>query len=155
MTGHYQDEVEMINHFHKHSLPIPRTFSIIIFEFPNDITIEMTEVYQYEELGIFQLLEELSHNKNYPTHPSIRKLKAYDIKNQTELLRTLTVYFEKDKNPNEASQQLHIHVNTLNYRLKRISEIGQVRLKDLIQKMSIFLDIKLIQYQQMIIKDHL
>ncbi|MGE6719325.1 PucR family transcriptional regulator [Peribacillus frigoritolerans] len=112
--------------------------------FPDDMAL----ILHYEELGMFQMIGSLASNKQRRVHPSILKLKAYDMKNQTELLQTLTVYLEKDCNPNEASKNLHIHVNTLNYRLKRISEVGNIRLKDPIQKMSLFLNIKLNQYDE-------
>ncbi|RID86045.1 PucR family transcriptional regulator [Peribacillus asahii] len=117
--------------------------------------LELASVLHYEDLGIFQLLEKLSSDHKHLPHPSIRKLQEYDQKNQTSLLHTLTVYLETDGNPNEAAKQLHIHVNTLTYRLKRITEIGNVRLKDPLQKMSIFLDLKLIQYRQTMKKEHL
>ena len=97
---------------------------------------------------MFKIIEKLARNKQRRVHPSILKLKEYDMNNQTYLLQTLTVYLEKDCNPNEASSNLHIHVNTLNYRLKRISEVGNIRLKDPIQKMSLFLNIKLNQYDE-------
>ncbi|MFC8050301.1 helix-turn-helix domain-containing protein, partial [Bacillus subtilis] len=38
---------------------------------------------------------------------------------------------------------LNIHVNTLNYRLKRISQIAEIDLKNVNQKFTIYLDIKL------------
>jgi len=117
--------------------------------------LELASVLHYEELGIFQLLEKLSNKNDYLPHPCIRKLQEYDEKHQTSLLHTLTVYLEMDGNPNDASKQLHIHVNTLTYRLKRITEIGHVRLKDPLQKMSIFLDLKLVQYQQAVKKESL
>ncbi|MCK1993132.1 PucR family transcriptional regulator [Peribacillus muralis] len=110
--------------------------------FPDDMQL----LVHYEELGMFQMIEAFAGHKQRHAHPSILKLKAYDMKNQTELLQTLAVYLEKDCNPNEASRNLHIHVNTLNYRLKRISEVGAIRLKDPIQKMALFLNIKLDQY---------
>ncbi|NCT35173.1 hypothetical protein GTW56_00025 [Bacillus sp. EB93] len=108
--------------------------------FPDDMAL----ILHYEELGMFQMIGSLASNKQRRVHPSILKLKAYDMKNQTELLQTLTVYLEKDCNPNEASKNLHIHVNTLNYRLKRISEVGNIRLKDPIKKCPSFLTLNLI-----------
>lgn len=245
LTGHYQEESEIIENFTKLSIPVPVVFSLLVFEFPEEINreverfisymltttqkihcflfaidqnrlilftgsnqengstfstyefipyfilemqrrfgvghilgasgnmyksltdvkssyeeaqytlkmktvfpIDMKYILHYEELGMFQMLEVFASNKQRTVHPSILKLKAYDLKNQTELLHTLTVYLEKDDNPNEASRTLHIHVNTLNYRLKRISEIGNIRLRDPIQKMSLFLDIKIDQYNE-------
>ena len=108
---------------------------------------DLKDILHYEELGIFQMIETLAGMKGRQPHPSLIKLRAYDEKNQTELLPTLAAYLEKDCHPNETSRNLHIHVNTLNYRLKRIAEVGQVRLKDPIQKMALFLDIKLQQYR--------
>ncbi|MGE7876593.1 helix-turn-helix domain-containing protein [Peribacillus muralis] len=247
LTGHYQDESEVIENFTKFSLHVPVVFSILVFEFPKEInreveryisymltttqkinsslfaidqnklilfagandenssfftaslyefipffilemkqrfgvehilgtagntyknfldvkssyeesqyTLRMKNIFpddmklivHHEELGMFQMIEALAGNKQRHAHPAILKLKAYDRKNQTELLQTLTVYLEKDCNPNEASRNLHIHVNTLNYRLKRISEVGTIRLKDPIQKMSLFLNIKLDEYDE-------
>ncbi|MDQ0219896.1 PucR family transcriptional regulator [Peribacillus cavernae] len=112
--------------------------------FPED-TETMT---QYKELGIYQSLDMLVKSQYSETgNVSISMLTAYDAKNQTDLLQTLQVYLEKDCNPNEAAKQLHIHVNTLNYRLKRITDIGEINLKDPLQKMSLFLGFKLKQYE--------
>lgn len=117
--------------------------------FPKD-TCNMT---QYQELGIFQLFDILAQNRNSLTSPaSIQLLKSYDSKNHTDLLYTLQVYLEKDCNPNEAAKLLHIHVNTLNYRMKRIADIGVINLKDPLQKMSLYLDLKLTQYEDFLKK---
>ena len=58
-------------------------------------------------------------------------------------METLEVYLNKDCNIHEASKALNVHTNTLNYRLKRISEIGEINLKDPNEKITLFLDIKL------------
>lgn len=116
---------------------------------------ELNTIYRYQDLGIFQLFKWYPGTHSHSNHPSIQILQEYDQKNHTELLHTLTIYLEADGNPHEASRLLHIHINTLNYRLKRISEIAQVQLKDPYQKMSILFDLKLCQYQQQAMKEYL
>lgn len=121
----------------------------IKYAFPVD-TENMT---QYRQLGIYQAMDLLIESRYSETeHPSIQLLKDYDAKNQTDLLRTLKAYLEKDGQPNETAKYLHIHVNTLNYRLKRISEIGEINLKDPLLKMSLFLSFKLSQYGEFLKK---
>lgn len=57
-----------------------------------------------------------------------------------------------DSNMNEAAKALHIHLNTLSYRLKRIAEIGEINLRDPHQKVTLFIDLKLERLQE---KEHL
>lgn len=40
-----------------------------------------------------------------------------------ELLQTLVTYYDKDLSIKETSEALHIHINTLHYRLKKIEEL--------------------------------
>jgi DNA-binding PucR family transcriptional regulator len=111
---------------------------------------ETTGIYNYQELGVFQFIDHLyekrmqDHYQNY----YIEKLKEYDLKHQTQLLDTIEVYLRFDCNINDASKALHVHVNTLNYRLKRISELTELNLKDPNQKMNLFLDLKLEQMKK-------
>ncbi|MFB8735669.1 helix-turn-helix domain-containing protein [Bacillus sp. SL00103] len=42
-----------------------------------------------------------------------------------------------------AAKQLNIHINTLNYRLKRITDIAEIDLKNMNEEMTIYLDRKL------------
>ncbi|MER2260311.1 MAG: helix-turn-helix domain-containing protein, partial [Priestia megaterium] len=45
-------------------------------------------------------------------------------------------------------KELNVHMNTLSYRLKRISEIGDINLKDVNQKITLYIDIKLMKYKK-------
>jgi DNA-binding PucR family transcriptional regulator len=57
------------------------------------------------------------------------------------------VFLEKDSNVHEAANTLNVHTNTLNYRLKRISEIGEINLKDPNQKITLYIDLKLEKFK--------
>ena len=50
-------------------------------------------------------------------------LAAYDARNHTQLVETLAAYFAARSSPTEAAARLHLHRNTLLYRLQRIREI--------------------------------
>ncbi|WSG19502.1 helix-turn-helix domain-containing protein [Nonomuraea sp. NBC_01738] len=50
-------------------------------------------------------------------------LEAYDAANQTELVETLQAYVAESGNWASTAERLHVHVNTLRYRLKRIEEL--------------------------------
>ncbi len=45
------------------------------------------------------------------------------------MVKTLEHFIDADSNVNTAAKALNIHVNTLNYRLKRISQIAEIDLK--------------------------
>ncbi len=49
---------------------------------------------------------------------------------QSEYLATLACYFRENNSPQRASRILHVHPNTVAYRVKRIEEITGLRLDD-------------------------
>lgn len=106
---------------------------------------EMSELYSYQQIGIYRYLDIILEKKRMDNYenPTLLKLIDYDNIHKSHMLETLEVFLNKDSNVNDAAQALHVHTNTLNYRLKRISEIGEIDLKNPNQKMTLFLDIKL------------
>lgn len=111
--------------------------------------VDVEHIYGYQNLGIYQFLDVLleKRTKDGFKNQALEKLKAYDRKHHSELVETLDVYLNKDYNVYETASTLNIHTNTLNYRLKRISEIGEINLKDPNQKFTLYLDIKLERYK--------
>lgn len=61
---------------------------------------------------------------------SIGSLLLEDEKNNTELYHTLKVYLLCENNITAAAKTLHIHRNTLVYRLKQIKECMDVDVND-------------------------
>lgn len=53
-------------------------------------------------------------------HPYINKLLEFDRKNKTELLKTLRIYIESNRNANVTSSKLNIHRSTFFYRFNKI-----------------------------------
>ncbi len=99
----------------------------------------------YHELGIYQFLDTIYEKQQRQSYHNemIRTLQEYDAQHKTELYHTLETYLTLDENLNKASEVLHIHMNTLLYRLKRISELTNIDMKSPHQKIMIYLDFKM------------
>lgn len=63
-------------------------------------------------------------------HPAISVLENYDRKNRTDLLLTLETYLRQNCSQNRTAEALHVHLNSLKYRLRRIVELTSLDLRD-------------------------
>jgi purine catabolism regulator len=86
----------------------------------------------FGDLGLYRLLLSLQDSPALREfyEETVAALVEYDRRNKTELVRTLEGYFEAHDSPTEAAQLLHVHRNTLLYRLRRIEEITGLSLDD-------------------------
>jgi purine catabolism regulator len=85
----------------------------------------------FSDLGVYRLLLELRTSSELRSfyHQTLGALAEHDRANGGELLHTLDGYFAALGNLHQAAEQLHIHRNTLIYRLRRITEISGLSLK--------------------------
>ncbi|MCD9023795.1 PucR family transcriptional regulator [Cohnella silvisoli] len=99
---------------------------------------EMNSVHWYADLGFYRLLPAILKEKRDHCYENecLQKLYSYDLEHNGNLLRTLEIYLSNDCRMKETAEFLHIHDNTLNYRLKRISEIGGIDLNNMDQKVT-------------------
>lgn len=106
---------------------------------------ETEQIYGYHDLGIYRFLLRLKQWGDGEGYENIRlrRLKQYDRDNQTNLLETLETYLDAAGKGNVTAQQLHIHINTLSYRLRRIEEIMRVNLDNQNHRTALYLDLKL------------
>ncbi|MGD6940440.1 PucR family transcriptional regulator [Cytobacillus gottheilii] len=106
---------------------------------------EMDDINSHRQLGIFRYIELLMEKRRQDpfVHPALEELQNYDQEHKTMLLQTLESYINYDSNVNDTAKKLHVHVNTLTYRLKRITEISGIDLKNTNQKVSLFLELKM------------
>ncbi|MBV8152738.1 MAG: helix-turn-helix domain-containing protein [Candidatus Eremiobacteraeota bacterium] len=81
----------------------------------------------HDDLGMYPLLlrggvtrEELHRFAERVLEP----LRAYDEKHQTELVRTLRLFFDVGQNIKVAAAELSVHRHTIFYRLRQIGDIG-------------------------------
>ncbi|PFO07405.1 diguanylate phosphodiesterase [Bacillus sp. AFS076308] len=90
----------------------------------------LTGIMNFEEIGINRLFI------NHPNEELNAFINEVFLPLQTEndqslmLEQTLLVYMENDRTPGKTAQLLHIHVNTLYKRLKKIEEILNISLTD-------------------------
>ena len=104
---------------------------------------EIPNIIHYRELGIFRYMDFILEKKKLDgyQHPIIEKLDQYDLVNKTNLLETLEIFISHDSNVNDAAKKLHVHTNTLLYRLKRITEISDLNLKNANEKVSLYIEL--------------
>ncbi|WP_446899046.1 PucR family transcriptional regulator [Clostridium sp. LBM24168] len=89
-------------------------------------------IVSYSDLGIFRLFFEMNTYNEMKKlfNENLLKLKEYDEKNSSYLIKTLNAYLKNNRNLGKTSEELYIHRNTMKYRVKRIEEILQCNLKD-------------------------
>lgn len=85
-------------------------------------------VYQYDSFNSYYPIYAYIQNHSADTlvNPAIQKLVEYDIQKGTELLKTISVYFDCLLDSNTAAERLHIHRNSLYKRLEKIREISGI-----------------------------
>jgi hypothetical protein len=66
-------------------------------------------------------------------------LLAYDAEQHGDLVHTLRVFLECSASPARAAKVLHVHVNTLRYRITRASELLGIDLTDFTNQVDIYL----------------
>lgn len=69
-------------------------------------------------------------NLNMLCPMGLQKLEMYDLRNDTQYYNTLYHYLKNERNVTLTSQQLHLHRNSLLYRINRINEITEFDLDD-------------------------
>jgi hypothetical protein len=82
-------------------------------------------VVAYDELGAYPLCYEGADVPRLRAFSNavLEPIRAYDEKHQTELERTLRLYFSVGENVKTAAAQLNVHRHTVFYRLRQIGEI--------------------------------
>jgi sugar diacid utilization regulator len=86
----------------------------------------------HDELGAYPLLlagADAAMLREFSAR-ALAPLRAYDEKHQTELERTLRLYFSVGENVKTAAERLNVHRHTVFYRLRQIGEICSCKLED-------------------------
>ncbi len=79
----------------------------------------------FEKLGVYRLIYAAEHLPELCTFQdeALGSLIAYDRDRGAELVKTLEAFFAANCSPKEAATLLHVHRNTVLYRLERIADI--------------------------------
>jgi purine catabolism regulator len=99
----------------------------------------------FGDLGLYQLLTALGDNAEARRffRKTLGLLITHDRDHKGELVETLEGFFECHGNLSQTANRLHIHRNTLSYRLERIAAITRLDLNDPDARFSLQLALKL------------
>ncbi|MBK9712169.1 MAG: helix-turn-helix domain-containing protein [Kouleothrix sp.] len=101
-------------------------------------------VLDFSDLGVYRLLVLLRESPElwdfYRT--TLASLTDYDHKQHAELLKTLEAFFANLGNLARTAEALHVHRNTLLYRLERIAAISGLNLDDAEERLALWLALK-------------
>ncbi|HEY0577046.1 MAG TPA: helix-turn-helix domain-containing protein [Pseudonocardia sp.] len=86
---------------------------------------EFGGVTAFADLGIHRLLVRIPDITELRTFAGevLGELLEQDNPNNAEYLATLSCYFAENSSPRRTAQRLHVHPNTVSYRIRRIEEI--------------------------------
>jgi purine catabolism regulator len=106
---------------------------------------QASPVTYFGDLGLYQLLTALSSNPEAARffRKTLRPLIEHDDNRNAELVETLDAFFSCHGNLSQTAVRLHIHRNTLAYRLERIAAITRMDLDDPDARFSLQLALKL------------
>jgi purine catabolism regulator len=102
----------------------------------------------YEALGFYKVLFNVSNRQELEAFRSeiLQPLHNYDQRHNGELLVTLSAFLEDSDNVIAVAERLHIHRNTLRYRLQKIEEITGRKLTDTQDRMHLYFATVVDQY---------
>ena len=102
------------------------------------------QVINYDRLGVYRLLAQVEDRAGLEAFAGrvLGPLSAYDKARGTPLLKTLEVYLQRHGNLRQSARDLHIHLNTLHYRLRRIGEVTGMDLKDADARLDLLLALR-------------
>jgi hypothetical protein len=75
----------------------------------------------------------------------LARLEAYDLEHQSNLVETLDCWLHQFGDVTSTAERLHVHKNTLRYRLRRIEEVSGVALDDPEQRFELMLEFRVRQ----------
>ena len=88
------------------------------------------QVVAFEDLGVHRLLlqvPDLAELRSFAAE-ILGKLGGRDHQRGAELMSTLACYFRENSSPQRTARALHVHPNTVAYRIRRIQEITGIQL---------------------------
>lgn len=99
-------------------------------------------------LGLFPFISSIMQtlNTEHLISPVIDKLADIDIIRNTAYLKTLYMYIKCGKNPRLTCNKLFIHRNTLDYRIRKITELTEIDWDDGDLLFRLFLSVEVIRF---------
>jgi len=101
-------------------------------------------VLAFGDLGVYRLLIRLRETPELWSfyRETLSSLAEYDKRQHADLIKTLEAYFNHLGNLRATSEALHVHRNTLLYRLERIKEISGMDLDNAEEHFALWLAVR-------------
>ena len=105
-------------------------------------------LYYYKDLAIFDMFDIFSTQRDLKDlcHPALLSLLEYDEKYKTNFADTLHAYVQNGQSQTKSANTLHIHRNTLTYRISKIAKIMRIDLDDSTLMLHLHLSFKILDY---------
>jgi purine catabolism regulator len=99
----------------------------------------------FAALGLHRLLVAMTQHAEMDDfyQQTAGALVAYDDRTGSGLMETLDAFFHSHGSPTDTAHRLHLHRNTVLYRLRRIEEIGGLRLDDPATRLNLHLCLRI------------
>jgi DNA-binding PucR family transcriptional regulator len=107
-------------------------------------------LYWYEDYAIFHVVDAASQCGNLLNffHPALLKLLDHDQKSHTNYASSLKAYLESERNIVLSASILHIHRNTMVYRIGKIEEITGIDFQDSSLRLHFLMSFKMLDYMK-------
>lgn len=101
----------------------------------NDILHLKQKINYYTDYQFFDFLHEIRNNVNCENfyHRIVMDIDEYDRLHNTEFGKTLFEYLKSDKSILKTCSNMHLHKNTVNYRINKIKEIFDINFENTLE----------------------
>lgn len=106
--------------------------------------------YTYEDYAVYHFMNvrgELENSIQF-CHPALFVLVDYDQKHSTNFVTSLYVYLNNDKNIVKSAKILHVHRNTMSYRMDKIAEVMNLDINNKDISFHLLLSFKLLIFNE-------
>lgn len=98
---------------------------------------------------LLQVISEIPRGRlEYYCSEAVLRIRDYDLGNKTDYLRTLFYYLHTGRSVQHTADILHLHRNTVTYRVERIKELFDVAFNDEYWNVQYYLSYLILTYQE-------
>jgi len=136
---------DRFNAFREHHALVSRAIEV------GSLVAPSTKIYHYDAFAFMMLLHEFSRNSDAIHIETLcceeaRVLHEHDRKNDTNLLESLSTYLIMERSLKKASEKLHIHRNSLVYRIEKATDIVKIDFDDAAARVKIIMSSEILRY---------
>jgi PucR family transcriptional regulator, purine catabolism regulatory protein len=104
-----------------------------------------SNIIHYDDLGLYRIFsfDGLQNELAEFCSATIKPLVEYDRVNNSELVKTLQNYFQYNGNMKKMSENMHMHYNTIIYRLQKLKDVIGVDIEDSENRLNLEIALKI------------